>query len=75
MFFWLDISVQKLFANSFRWFLIEAKQQHNDRKRVFSLKNIKIADGLAVYQMTCDMSCLLIKIVHTSIFIFEIFSI
>ena len=40
-------------------------------KKVFS--SVKIADGLAVYRMTCD--CLVIKIIYASIFLFEIFSI
>ena len=42
-------------------------------KKVFS--SIKIADGLAVHRMTCDISYLLTKIIYASIFIFEIFSI
>ena len=41
--------------------------------KVFS--DMKIADGLAVHRMTCDISYLVIKIIYASIFIFEIFSI
>ena len=41
--------------------------------KVFS--GIKIADGLAVHRMTCDISYLVIKIIYALIFIFEIFSI
>ena len=42
-------------------------------KKVFSC--IKIADGLAVNRMSCDIICLVIRIIYASIFIFEIFSI
>ena len=42
-------------------------------KKLFSC--IKIADGLAVNRMRCDIICLVIRIIYASIFIFEIFSI